>query len=114
MSEKYDKYRKKLPIFHSSVVTNTISIYRKTYIYVRGSKIPKSTISPFFAMRYTTYLHYSSFYQKHRLPFYIVTPVVTIIHYNSFENVSEAILQLKLIVSRYNRVHNYGDPFMTS
>jgi len=65
-------------------------------------------------MRYTAYLHYSSFYQKHRLPFYIVTPVVTIIHCGLFEYVSEvilqlnslyeAILQLKLIVLRYNRV----------
>ena len=65
-------------------------------------------------MRYTTYLHYSSFYQKHRLPFYIVTPIVTIIHCGLFEYVSEvilqlnswyeAILQLKLIVLRYNRV----------
>ena len=45
-------------------------------------------------MRYTTYLHYSSFYQKHRLPFHIVTPVVTIIHCGPFEYVSEVILQL--------------------
>ena len=67
-------------------------------------------------MRYYTYLHYSSFYQKHRLPFHIVTPVVTIIHCGPFEYVRisevilqlnslyEAILQLKLIVLRYSRV----------
>jgi len=64
-------------------------------------------------MGYTTYLHYSSFYPKHRLLFHIVTPVVTIIHYNSFEYVSEAILQLKLIVYD-TTAYNYGDPFMTS
>jgi len=50
-------------------------------------------------MRYTTYLHYSSFYQKHRLPFHIVTPLVTIIHYNPFEYDSEAILQLNSLVT---------------
>ena len=65
-------------------------------------------------MRCNTYLHYSSFYQEHRLPFHIVTPVVTIIHCGPFEYVSEvilqlkslyeAILQLKLIVLRYSRV----------
>ena len=47
-----------------------------------------------FVARYITYLHHSSFYQKHRLSFHIVTPLVTINHYNPLGYVSEAILQL--------------------
>jgi len=58
---------------------------------VRGSKSPKSTISPC-DIQHIYIIAVST--QKHRLPFHIVTPVVTIIHYNPFEYVSEAILQL--------------------